>query len=137
MWGWGVTIMALVQGLVVHEKDRWRGYLDVDVLTLQVFLLRGCLFVRGGFAHRSAHLGSRQAVLSRGDAVRQRLPRHLLSAEYNQQASNMVLPRPLLTHTHARRNERAASVIPAALENTTQTQAPGKEILGHFLKSRN
>lgn len=136
MWGWGVTIMALVQGLVVHEKDRWRGYLDVDVLTLQVFLLRGCLFVRGGFAHRSAHLGSRQAVLSRGDAVRQRLPRHLLSAESNQQASNMVLP-PLLTHTHARRNERAASVIPAALENTTQTQAPGKEILGHFLKSRN
>lgn len=128
--------MALVQGLVVHEKDRWRGYLDVDVLTLQVFLLRGCLFVRGGFAHRSAHLGSRQAVLSRGDAVRQRLPRHLLSAEYNQQASNMVLP-PLLTHTRARRNERAASVIPAALENTTQTQAPGKEILGHFLKSRN
>lgn len=136
MWGWGVTIMALVQGLVVHEKDRWRGYLDVDVLTLQVFLLRGCLFVRGGFAHRSAHLGSRQAVLSRGDAVRQRLSRHLLSAESNQQASNMVLP-PLLTHTHARRNERAASVIPAALENTTQTQAPGKEILGHFLKSRN
>lgn len=136
MWVWGVTTMALVQGLVVHEKDRWRGYLDVDVLTLQVFLLRGCLFVRGGFAHRSAHLGSRQAVLSRGDAVRQRLPRHLLSAESNQQASNMVLP-PLLTHTHARRNERAASVIPAALENTTQTQAPGKEILGHFLKSRN
>lgn len=33
----------------------------------------------GGLTHRSGHLGSRQGVLRRGDAVRQRLTRHLLS----------------------------------------------------------
>ncbi len=48
----------------------------------------------GGFTHSSGHFGSRQAVLRRGDAVRQRLTRHLLSVESNldYQASNMVLP---------------------------------------------
>lgn len=48
----------------------------------------------GGFTHSSGHIGSCQAVLCRGDAVRQRLTRHLLSAELNldYQASNMVLP---------------------------------------------
>lgn len=48
----------------------------------------------GGFTHSSGHLGSRQAVLRRGDAVRQRLTRHLLSVglSLDYQASNTVLP---------------------------------------------
>lgn len=47
----------------------------------------------GGFTHSSGHLGSRQAVLRSGDAIRQRLTRHLLSGEINLdfQASNVVL----------------------------------------------
>lgn len=70
--------------------DRW-----IDILTLQVFLLGGCLLVCGGFTHGSTHLGSRQGVLRRGDAVRERLTRHLPSAESNldKRASDMVLQR--------------------------------------------
>lgn len=64
-----------------------------SLLTFQVLFLWSCLFMCGGFTHSSGHLGSRQAVLRRGDAVRQRLTRHLLSVEPNldYQASNMVL----------------------------------------------
>ena len=51
------------------------------VLTLHVFLLRGGLLVRGGLAHGPGHLGARQAVLRRGDAVCQRLTRHLPTEE--------------------------------------------------------
>lgn len=49
--------------------------------------------MRGGLAHRSGHLGSRQAVLRRGDPICQRLTRHLLSEgmSLDSQASNMVL----------------------------------------------
>lgn len=77
----------------------------------------------GGFTHSSGHLGSRQAVLRRGDAVRQRLTRHLLSGEINLdfQASNVVVTsRPPPTTTRA-------SVIPAALESTTESTALEKK----------
>lgn len=70
----------------------------------------------GGFTHCPGHLGSRQAVLRRGDAVRQRLTRHLLSEEINLdfQASNMVLP----PHTYTLAD--TASVFPAALRSTSE-----------------
>ena len=82
----------------------------LSLLTLQVLFLRSCLFVCGGLAHSSGHLRPRQGVLRRGDAVRQRLTRHLLSV-----SSVRSGPTP---PTHP--NERPASVIPAALENTTE-----------------
>ena len=84
------------------------------------------LFVCGGFTNCPGHIGARQAVLRRGDAVRQRLTRHLLSVELNldYQASNMVLP-PQHTHIHTRTHteiQPPASIIPAALEGTTERQ---------------
>lgn len=63
----------------------------------------------GGFTHSSGHLGSRQAVLRRGDAVRQRLTRHLLSLCVCVWSSTSTIKRPIWsltpdhthTHTHA------------------------------------
>lgn len=54
-----------------------------------------------GFAHSPGHLGSRQAVLRRGEAVRQGLARHLLSGEISLdfRASTTVLPPPPHTTT--------------------------------------
>lgn len=82
-------------GLLLNETLDG-GWMDglLDGLTFQVLFLGCSLFVRGGFAHRSAHIRPSQGVLRRGDAVRQRLPRHLLSAGSNLDcgASNMVLP---------------------------------------------
>lgn len=74
----------------------------------------------GGFTHCPGHLGSRQAVLRRGDAVRQRLTRHLLSEEINLdfQASNMVLPPH--THTHSPTRPQYSQLPSEAPENRTQ-----------------
>lgn len=81
----------------------------------------------GGFTHSSGHLGSRQAVLRRGDAVRQRLTRHLLSVELSldYRASNVVLP------PHTEMNDRPQeSQLPS---KAPQKQSSRKEIVGHFL----
>lgn len=99
-----------------------------------MLFLRSGLFMCGGFTHNSGDVGSRQAVLRRGDAVRQRLTRHLLSLWIQAAATErvlMVLPPP---HTRPppppppapafppgpppNRNRRPASVVPAALEST-------------------
>lgn len=76
----------------------------------------------GGFAHSSGHLGSRQAVLRRGDAVCQGLARHLLlfflplSGEINPPTPERLPPRSyppslgLGNPTCPRRHRRSSSL---------------------------
>jgi len=67
-----------------HKQARERCNLNLNQLTFEMFLFRCHHLVRGRFTHSSRHLGSREAVLRRGDAVRQCLTRHLSSlAESN------------------------------------------------------
>lgn len=49
-----------------------------NTLTLQVLLLGRHHLMRGGFADGAGHVGARQLVLRRGDAIRERLPRHFV-----------------------------------------------------------
>lgn len=51
----------------------------LNILTVQMFLLRAHDFVRGGLADCFGHGGARHAVLGCGDPVRDALPRHLRS----------------------------------------------------------
>lgn len=108
------------------------GWMD-RVLTLHVFLLWGGLLVRGGLAHRPGHLGARQTVLCRGDAVRQRLTRHLPSEKDRAQLSGVrdgpTPPPPPPTHRPAPKRPRRSQVVPAAPPPRPQRKHTGEETL--------
>lgn len=78
------------KGIIVAgiNRGRERYNLNLKPLTFEMLLLRCHHLMRGRFTHRTSHFGSREAVLRRGDAVRQSLTRHLPSLA----ESNALIP---------------------------------------------
>lgn len=74
-------------------QDRQKDRQVAGLLTFQVLFLWSGLLMCSGFTHSSAHLRPSQCVLRRGDAVRQRLTRHLLSSQSSVQWSYPPTPK--------------------------------------------
>lgn len=68
---------AALSGRARGAFARSMPHLYKEMLTVQVLFLGAHHFMRGGFADRSGDSGARHAVLSGGDAIGERLARHL------------------------------------------------------------